>query len=360
MLSVCGFLFLNYSSGPANSGQRVTGAPFDNGTCGNCHGGGSYGATATLQLLDAGNNVVSSYIPGSNYTLRISRSAAGLPANGGFGFQLTAATTPGNLNNNTWGISLPTNVAKRTSNGRQYIEQSSKISAAVTSLDIPWSAPATNIGSLKFYLALNTVNGNFSTGGDQVVTTSLTVTPSPLSVTWKYFNGVAQPNGNLLQWGVAAEENVAFYTIERSEDGREFSPVGVVSCNHSDQAENHYSYLDVEHWNNAYYRVSHTELSGTASYFRTIQVNRNDDAGSRVAAWYNGTSVQMTIVAPTPGTGSYIMSSIGGEIVAAQEINFQAGTSVLNMPKPTTPGVYLVSLRSGGRLIYHEKIVIAD
>src|SRR5205085_11245882 len=122
-------LSLNYSSGPAYNGVGVSGAPFGylggGYYCSYCHSSGNYSPTISLQLLSNGVPVTGNYVPGWTYTVRITRSAnANLPVNGGFGFQLTCATTPGNIDINNWGT-LPAGTANRFTCSHHYIEHTS-------------------------------------------------------------------------------------------------------------------------------------------------------------------------------------------------------------------------------------------
>lgn len=181
-ITVClgSLFFMNLSYGPGNGGNRVTGAPFDDGTCTNCHSGGNFNASASLTLLSNGSPVTS-YTAGGNYALRITRSATGNPF--GFGFQLTCATSaPGNVNINGWGTpplpginAHPIQYYDGTSFvTRDYVEHNTPLDPMINQVDIPWTAPAGGTGNVTFYMALNTVNGAGNTG-DQVVSTNLTV-----------------------------------------------------------------------------------------------------------------------------------------------------------------------------------------
>jgi hypothetical protein len=179
LVSVFGYYSMFNVSGAANQGSAVTGAPFNSSTtCTDCHGGSTnYGATVSLQLM-SGSTVVTNYTPGQAYIVRITRSANatfnGLSA-AGWGFQMACATGTGNTNSNTWGT-MPTGVQNIALSGRNYVEHNTKLSKTTTTLDIPWTAPTSGTaGTANFYIALNSVNGNGSTSGDQVVTSSLSI-----------------------------------------------------------------------------------------------------------------------------------------------------------------------------------------
>ncbi len=163
-----GGLSMYTSSGPASpGGNAVTGAPFNGGTCNNCHGGGNFSTTLTMQLLDGSNNPVTTYTPGTAYTLRLTKGGTS-PR---IGFQTTAAFQGSNTNINGWGA-MPANVHNVVLGGRNYVEHTTQLNVSV--VNIPWTAPASTT-TVVFYAALNAVDNTGGTGGDQVVSSSLTV-----------------------------------------------------------------------------------------------------------------------------------------------------------------------------------------
>ncbi len=164
--AVLAILFLA-NSGGAGIVQQIdrTSSPLGEGSCATCHGGGSFNTSMTAQLLK-GNDPVTQYEPGEDYTLRLTISAAnGTP--GGYGFQAVALRGDDNQNAGTWD-SPPAGFRLTTLNNRQYVEQNSTRNNNV--LEIKWEAPAAGSGSVRFYAAGNAVNRNGSTGGDSPAT----------------------------------------------------------------------------------------------------------------------------------------------------------------------------------------------
>ncbi len=168
----------------ANAGN--TGAPGESQLCGNCHNGGAFGpVSVSIQMFLLGTTTpVTSYIPGESYNLRVTVSNnSGNPV--GYGFQLTALTTPGNLPLAGYS-SLASNVKQKTVTvgavaGRTYIEHNGVTTNNV--FNCVWTAPASGSGSIRFYAAGNAVNGNSSTSLDNSGSTSFTITESlPLLV----------------------------------------------------------------------------------------------------------------------------------------------------------------------------------
>ena len=185
-----------YSSGPASVLEAgYTGASFDNSgaNCSACHGGGIYNPTVTLELLNSSNVPVTSYTAGASYTVRLSIIAsAGTPQ---FGFQIMNARASNNANINSWGTTLPTNVKNTlTSGGRNYIEHSAKLTNGI--LDIPWTAPIATTGTVNFYGVGNAVDGLGGSGGDNAVSTNLSIAESALPIKLINFEG-KEEKGNV-------------------------------------------------------------------------------------------------------------------------------------------------------------------
>lgn len=171
------YLFLTSNSGGRASaaGQDNTGAPGSGGTCGNCHGGGSYGTlTLTIQVFQAGTSTpVTSYVGGTTYDMRVTvNNSAGSPA--GYGFQMICLTTPGNTP-----VSLPyTNLASNVKqilftsgglNGKRYVEHQGVTNN--NTFNFSWTAPAAGTGSVRFFASGNAVNGGGSSGDNSGATT---------------------------------------------------------------------------------------------------------------------------------------------------------------------------------------------
>lgn len=184
ILFVCAigyFIFAGNSNGRAtvsNSGN--TGAPGEN-TCGQCHSGGNYNASVTVQMFAQGSTVpTTQFFPGTTYTVKVTvNNAMGSPF--GYGFQFTALTAGENSPLSGYS-SLASNVKQKTITvqnaftGRTYLEHNGVTSNNVFQFN--WTAPQTLNEAVTFYASGNVVNGTGSTSGDATNSTSLTIYPS--------------------------------------------------------------------------------------------------------------------------------------------------------------------------------------
>lgn len=159
----CGILFLGNSSGAgAVQGKDRTGGPLAEGFCGNCHAAGAFSPTMTLELLQNGT-VVNGYEAGQSYTMRVTVNAqSGAQV---YGFQAVALAGAGNDQAGSFSPVAGTQLT--TLNGRDYIEHSQRSNSNV--FEIPWTAPSTSAGEVKFYAATVAANNANGSGGDGAV-----------------------------------------------------------------------------------------------------------------------------------------------------------------------------------------------
>lgn len=177
----------------SNPPTGVTGAPFDNGTCNNCHSGGAFSGTVSISGLP------STIEPNTTYPMEITLTAtSGNPSRGGY--QLVVVD--GNNNNAGDLIAINSQSGTEFFNGREYIEhRGSKVfSGSSASWVFNWKSPVSAAGNtIKFYFIGNFCNGNGNTGGDIAFAFSETYAfagAPPLSVSITDVNHVSCFGGN--------------------------------------------------------------------------------------------------------------------------------------------------------------------
>lgn len=158
---------------------RYTGAPGDINNCVQCHD--------TFEQANVGpgsvrlDGVPSVYTPGQQYNLTVVAQQSGRRH---FGFQLTVIDIDGNRIGTLAAVSADARINPTTGAGdRQYIQhaeggtqgQSTRVWA------VRWTAPSTDLGTARFYLAGNAANGNGTNQGDYIYTASV-FSESPTTV----------------------------------------------------------------------------------------------------------------------------------------------------------------------------------
>ncbi len=166
-------------------------ASTSNGGC-NCHGPAvaSQSNTLKLEVLDASNNVVSSFLPNTNYTVRVTLKKTN--ANNAAGVQVTvfdAGTT------NQAGVISDGTLIKAQNIGGTFVANHSqkdisaiKVGANVT-WEFPWKGPLISASDITFSAIANDCNDDGTVGGDFIVYKDQFITQTPISVT-DYSKGI--------------------------------------------------------------------------------------------------------------------------------------------------------------------------
>jgi hypothetical protein len=173
-LAACLLYLGSYSNGPTLSAGDATGSPLTQTQCSNCHNGGSFAPSATLEVLDEGV-AVTEYMPGKTYTISIAVTAQNNPA--GYGYQ---AVVLDQANNQAGSFGTPGADFRIVNFGpRQYFEHRRR--QASSTAEIEWQAPPAGTSEVTIYAATNSVNNNGSTGGDNVAFVELSLSEAQSS-----------------------------------------------------------------------------------------------------------------------------------------------------------------------------------
>ena len=173
VLALPAFLLLYSYTGGSPGGK--TGSPGDGGsTCTACHSG----TAQTQGGLISTNIPFTGYEPGQTYTITVSANLSGISK---YGYELTAENASG-TKQGTFAITDPART--KTVNGGKATTQTSGGTVANgnnISWSVDWTAPASGTGSITFYTALNATNSNGSTSGDQIYTSTRSVSEHVLN-----------------------------------------------------------------------------------------------------------------------------------------------------------------------------------
>lgn len=175
-----------YQTASSHSSQPDTGStkdPVNNQSCARsgCHSTYSYftASRATVTIGTTSSNQVAlngfQYTPGTTYIMNF--TVLGNSARPGFSM---SALTSANANAGTFAVTNTTNTSLQTLSTIKYIGHKSANTNNTWSFN--WTAPATNVGTITFYSAVNKSNNNNSTSGDSIFHQQYTITAAALSV----------------------------------------------------------------------------------------------------------------------------------------------------------------------------------
>ncbi|WP_430406255.1 choice-of-anchor V domain-containing protein [Fluviicola sp.] len=154
------FHLLNQAGSPGGK----TGAPGD-ATCTQCHSGSvQSGSGFNLVTLTSGGSPVTEYLPSTTYQVTVTMSTNNVKN----GFEIVPLN-PNNTMAGTLAITDATHTKTITSLGKTRVTHK-LAGTSLTSWSFNWTSPATNVGTVTFYLATNETNSNAGSTGDVIRT----------------------------------------------------------------------------------------------------------------------------------------------------------------------------------------------
>lgn len=174
---------------------------------------------------------------------------------------------------------------------------------------------------------------------------------STLPVTWLYFRGQAQQQAVKLEWGTSAEQNSAYFVIERS-NGQGFASIDTIVAAGNSNTDRHYSYTDA--WvpaGNLQYRLKQVDVDGRSTYSQVITI-RSNVAEVRFSVFPNPASASIKIRLQDAATAQLSIVDGRGALVQQQKVNNNSTIDISRL----TPGIYYITVESNGTK-YTEKLI---
>lgn len=146
----------------------------------------------------------------------------------------------------------------------------------------PYLAPL-NVTAGQIYIILvdnysnsgQPYNMSFGTGTGSAI---LGCTPVNLPIELTSFVGINKNNENVLSWVTASENNNDYFTLDRSVNGTEWTPIHKEDGAGNSTQELNYIYIDRDYTNTInYYRLSQVDLNGDKEVFKIISVDNRMD-----------------------------------------------------------------------------------
>ncbi|MBS1564988.1 MAG: hypothetical protein JST39_11405, partial [Bacteroidetes bacterium] len=176
---------------------------------------------------------------------------------------------------------------------------------------------------------------------------SIVFAASAATLPVQFVNVSARPadNGNLVEWQVGTEDNVARYSVEHSSDGRSFAEAGSVPAS----GKSHYSYTDRHPYDGVtYYRIKETDNDEKVLYSNIVKVsNAYGNAGINVypnAVTNHVFALQQNNL--PAGTYALRLFNAMGQPVFSKTIQHAGGSAVQQvvLPASLAAGVYRLTL----------------
>lgn len=153
-----------------------------------------------------------------------------------------------------------------------------------------------------------------------------------------------------INWKTASEENNDFFTVEQSEDGINFKPIGTVKGNGTVKAVSSYEYTDeYPVIGRSYYRLSQTDYDGRMETFKPamIEVSGDADESTAFSVYPNplkGSTLNVNFTQPSDGMIE-ILDNRGNRVFAG-EVTASNREMKLSLADNMEPGMYYVNFRT--------------
>ncbi len=214
------------------------------------------------------------------------------------------------------------------------------------------------------------INGNINAGNNSEMTGSGSAnaqgsctgpesfcTNSLLPVELVFFLVETEGYHNVLIWQTATEINNDYFSVERSENGIDFSEIGIVDGYGNSSEKIKYRFVDQQIGRDVYYRLMQTDFDGTFSYSPIVYSATHQ---SNPGVWK---------VAPNPIGSSgfklfpgnhrsgemalYILYDLQGNILYNETTPLHEATRDMNrVMSQLAPGQYILRVSENGRWTY--------
>ncbi|HEV8504624.1 MAG TPA: T9SS type A sorting domain-containing protein [Chitinophagaceae bacterium] len=178
------------------------------------------------------------------------------------------------------------------------------------------------------------------------------------------FKGAISNNLAKLDWTIADNENVSYFEIERSFDGRTFEGVNQTVANGQIKSSASYSaYDNLDHLslpNAIYYRLKIVKVSGGVSYSQVIRIPYGKSL-TKFSIIPNPVHDVMQVAINSSNDGSIDLRifDMAGKIVRTIKTNVQSGVNVISFDQLSRlqEGTYIVVVYTGQEIL-RQKIVL--
>lgn len=172
----------------------------------------------------------------------------------------------------------------------------------------------------------------------------------PLPVELLFFT--AKYNGKTvdLKWSTASEENSDYFTIERSDDGKNFSAVGKVKAAGNNSTTLNYSSEDKEPLDGiSYYRLRETDFDGKEMVSPTVAVNIKDENGLAIENIFSAGEFTDIVIACNCSNGfaTEIIDMTGKKMYWYNTAQSAGETVIRIKTSDFAQGVYLAKVSNG-------------
>jgi hypothetical protein len=178
---------------------------------------------------------------------------------------------------------------------------------------------------------------------------------TPLPVELTAFSAEQQGQNALLRWATASERNSAYFEVQSSTDGQQFTRLERVAGQGTSTQAHAYSWAD-HGWSRhaaavVYYRLKQVDANGTSTYSPVRSLASKVLTASQFQVYPNPsqTVLGVQIAATQQGPATLRLTNALGQLLLEKQIVLAAGSNRLDLPEAQRlqPGYYHLQLQQG-------------
>ncbi len=201
----------------------------------------------------------------------------------------------------------------------------------------------------------------YENGGQNRISIATSVTLLPVSL--KTFEGKKNNNAIALNWITALETNTAYYVVERSVNGSDFTVLQQVSVTANDRADKTYRFTDESPADGMnYYRLKMVDKDLSYTYSPVIRIAFQATAAIDIypAVLANGQAFLLKVHGAVKNMNVDMYDMSGKKLQALKTISLiNAGQTVTLRPgNYLSKGAYILLCSSGGNIMKKQVIIV--
>jgi|GEM_PF-1412296 len=164
------------------------------------------------------------------------------------------------------------------------------------------------------------------------------------------FSGNISGNNNVLHWTTTAEQQTAYFDIQRSSDGINFSTVGQVTAAGTSAGDHNYQYADnVSNHTQAahYYRLKMVDNNAQFTYSSIVKLKRSNHE-FLVKVLQNPFHQQLLVDVTSPQLQECVLTltDMNGRNISQRTVVLQNGNSIIDLPgiQKAGAGTYVLTV----------------
>jgi hypothetical protein len=187
-------------------------------------------------------------------------------------------------------------------------------------------------------------------------------TDTTKTIELSYFDVLPREDHVLISWATNTENNNAYFTIERSKDGKKYAKVIDIPGAGNSKAYKEYAETDYQPFDGtSYYHIKQTDFNGKIKYFPTSGVIFNGKKETKPYPSQADIRMMETAEITTVKNEAVLvlLQDAEGKDFAAKVVITKEGDEIFaeDTSKETPPGIYTV-LSSSDSSIYSHKIIV--